>query len=258
MSKTYTQKSNAIRAAKKALEGQSAGTTYEIEGGEGAFTFKLVPPATVEQPSNPAPPVEEKPVATPAPVDAKTGAVIPPMPFDYLPTNIDDIKAALQESVRTEERALIKRLIEDAGIPASEIRGMVEEVAMEHLVRVINEDRQSWFHDFGKRAGLPAPVATAPAAAPKAPKGEKAPKAASTTPAKPQAPADRRKDSEVEGPVKLVWRIADAMLAKIGGNMDNLKRKDVLAECDRQGIAFYTARTQYQRWFSAQKESAKK
>jgi hypothetical protein len=30
----------------------------------------------------------------------------------------------------------------------------------------------------------------------------------------------------------------------------------VLAECVRQGVAFYTARTQYQQWLGVQKEMA--
>lgn len=49
-----------------------------------------------------------------------------------------------------------------------------------------------------------------------------------------------RRHSEIEGPCKRVWAIADSM--------PGAQRKDVLAACDLEGIAFYTARTQYQSW----------
>lgn len=54
-----------------------------------------------------------------------------------------------------------------------------------------------------------------------------------------------------EGPTKGVWRIASEMAAKDA----NVSRKDVIAECIRQGIGAGTARTQYQAWFSASKAS---
>ena len=57
--------------------------------------------------------------------------------------------------------------------------------------------------------------------------------------------------SSVERPTKKVWGIAEAMFAT---NPDT-RRKDVVAECVRQGIAFYTARTQYQVWSQLQKET---
>lgn len=50
-------------------------------------------------------------------------------------------------------------------------------------------------------------------------------------------------------PTKLVWHIAD--------EMKGATRKEVLDECAARGIAFYTARTQYQIWKSLQKASAK-
>jgi uncharacterized protein (DUF779 family) len=52
--------------------------------------------------------------------------------------------------------------------------------------------------------------------------------------------AKARNASTVESPVKRVWAIADSM--------PDAKRKDVIAACVEQGIAFYTARTQYQKW----------
>lgn len=58
--------------------------------------------------------------------------------------------------------------------------------------------------------------------------------------------------STAERPCKLVWQIADDVNAATPG----AKRSVVLAECVRQGVAFYTARTQYQQWLGVQKEMA--
>lgn len=52
--------------------------------------------------------------------------------------------------------------------------------------------------------------------------------------------------STCEKPTKKVWVIADCM--------PKASRKDVIAECVRQGIAYGTARTQYQAWFKASQE----
>lgn len=49
-----------------------------------------------------------------------------------------------------------------------------------------------------------------------------------------------RNASTVESPVKRVWAIADSM--------PEAKRKDVIAACVEEGITFFTARTQYQKW----------
>lgn len=51
--------------------------------------------------------------------------------------------------------------------------------------------------------------------------------------------------STAEGPTKRVWAIA--------ASMPGAKRKDVIEACRAAGIAFGTARTQYQKWFSANK-----
>ena len=55
--------------------------------------------------------------------------------------------------------------------------------------------------------------------------------------------------SEIPTPCSVVWDIASSM--------EGAKRKDVIAECTKQGIAFYTARTQYQLWKQAGKVSEK-
>jgi len=57
--------------------------------------------------------------------------------------------------------------------------------------------------------------------------------------------------SIIESPSKRVWEIADQMKAA----NPNVRRKDVIAACVEKGIAYYTARTQYQLWFKANKAS---
>lgn len=50
--------------------------------------------------------------------------------------------------------------------------------------------------------------------------------------------------SRVDGPVcAMVWDICDELVGQ--------PRKDVIAECRRRGIAYGTARTQYQKWKQA-------
>ena len=58
--------------------------------------------------------------------------------------------------------------------------------------------------------------------------------------------------STADRPCKLVWQIADDVNAATPG----AKRSVVLAECVRQGVSYYTARTQYQQWLGVQKEMA--
>ena len=70
-----------------------------------------------------------------------------------------------------------------------------------------------------------------------------APEVQADEPQPEEAPAPvvkTRNASTVESPVKRVWAIADSM--------PEAKRKDVIAACVAEGIAFFTARTQYQKW----------
>lgn len=64
---------------------------------------------------------------------------------------------------------------------------------------------------------------------------------------------DKVNFSTVERPTKAVWHIADELKAA-----GVTARKEVIAECERRGIAFYTARTQYQSWFKCQKEMSER
>lgn len=65
-----------------------------------------------------------------------------------------------------------------------------------------------------------------------------------------KAPRVINHESTVERPCKRVWQVAD--------DMPGAKRKDVLDACVKQGIAYYTARTQYQQWLTVQKEMAER
>ena len=76
---------------------------------------------------------------------------------------------------------------------------------------------------------------------------EEAPKAA------PKRKIEITNHSTIERPTKTVWHIADEMVAA----NPQVRRKDVIAECVRRGIAFYTARTQYQQWLATKNGTAK-
>lgn len=55
--------------------------------------------------------------------------------------------------------------------------------------------------------------------------------------------------SSVDNPVKMVWEIADRMWGQ--------RRKDIIAECVRLGIAYNTARTQYQAFYKVKSQEGK-
>lgn len=56
--------------------------------------------------------------------------------------------------------------------------------------------------------------------------------------------------STAEHPCKLVWIIASALVEA----NPNIRRKEVLAACVERGVAYYTARTQYQQYRQVRKE----
>lgn len=61
-----------------------------------------------------------------------------------------------------------------------------------------------------------------------------------------------RGHSEIDSPVAAMWELCDYMFAEASANEEPTpRRKDVIAEARARGIAFYTARTQYQSWFAA-------
>ncbi len=55
--------------------------------------------------------------------------------------------------------------------------------------------------------------------------------------------------SEIKNPVKAVWEIADKMWGQ--------RRKDIIAACVEAGIAYNTARTQYQAYHSIKSKEGK-
>ena len=85
-----------------------------------------------------------------------------------------------------------------------------------------------------------APATPAANAQPEAKPVEQVPSPA----AAPERSNIRAAKSTVEKPTKLVWTIAEEMKTKD----PKVTRKAILDECLKRGIAFYTARTQYQKW----------
>ena len=57
------------------------------------------------------------------------------------------------------------------------------------------------------------------------------------------------RESVIENPVKMVWEIADRLWGA--------RRKDIIAECVRMGIAYNTARTQYQAFYKVKSQEGK-
>lgn len=57
-----------------------------------------------------------------------------------------------------------------------------------------------------------------------------------------------KRESTVKNPVKMVWQIADEMWGQ--------SRKDIIAKCVEAGIAYNTARTQYQAFYQIKKLEA--
>ena len=70
-----------------------------------------------------------------------------------------------------------------------------------------------------------------------------------TTPVASKGSNVKASKSTVEKPTRLVWTIADEMR----NANPTVTRKAIVEECLRRGIAFYTARTQYQRWAKSKK-----
>lgn len=62
-------------------------------------------------------------------------------------------------------------------------------------------------------------------------------------------PAPIKRVSDIESPCHFVWDTADTMSAK------GATRKQIIDACLAAGVAFYTARTQYQLWFKAKNAS---
>lgn len=93
-----------------------------------------------------------------------------------------------------------------------------------------------------KKAATKAPAKKAPAT--KKATSAKAPKAGATYA---ELKAADKGASKIENPVFEMWTLCD--------KMQNSRRKDVIAAAVAKGIAFGTARTQYQLWLTAFRNS---
>lgn len=62
-------------------------------------------------------------------------------------------------------------------------------------------------------------------------------------------------ESTVKNPTKLVWNIADQMLNRARETNCKTTRRIIMDECIKQGVATYTARTQFQQWLVANRNS---
>lgn len=99
-----------------------------------------------------------------------------------------------------------------------------------------------------KKAGADKPVKPAPAKKTAAVKPEPVVK---KTEEKEVAPIVRK--SSLKNPVQESWEIFDKLRAAADKAGEKLRRKDAIAVAVKSGIAFYTARTQYQSWKTANK-----
>ena len=61
-----------------------------------------------------------------------------------------------------------------------------------------------------------------------------------------------RGKSTIQSPVSQVWEICEGFYKESEKRGEKISRKRVIDFCVSQGIAFYTARTQYQAWKTAQ------
>lgn len=68
---------------------------------------------------------------------------------------------------------------------------------------------------------------------------------------KTQVPRSIQRRSVIESPCAHVWGRAEELYAQ------NYKRGQIIQACIDDGVAFHTARTQYQQWFTAMKNSDK-
>ena len=68
-------------------------------------------------------------------------------------------------------------------------------------------------------------------------------------PAPKKATKSLPRESVIGNPVKMVWEIADRMWGQ--------RRKDIIEECVKQGIAYNTARTQYQAFYKVKSQEGK-
>lgn len=75
---------------------------------------------------------------------------------------------------------------------------------------------------------------------------------------KPPTPTEPVKHaSTCASPTKAVWDVADKMMEAAEAGNYQITRRMVLDACERAGIATYTARTQFQAWLTANRNSGR-
>lgn len=141
------------------------------------------------------------------------------------------------------------------GSKSSAIRGAKKAGLTEFEVLQVWEDGGKSHWEFAAKKDTvpvaspkPAPVDSAPKLVVEdytnQPKATKSPEPPPAPVAKGTKTETKPSKSTVEKPTKAVWAIADEMKKA----NPKATRKEIVEECVRRGIAFYTARTQYQRW----------
>jgi hypothetical protein len=232
--KTYAQKSSAIRAI-KVTHGDSWSDYCEVVEIEGKFAVV----AKVQTPATPEPKLlkelktlefvteheaktvnskakakeiaSRKPVHIPAaPIHEAVAEKIPAIPAPPLPSFLQIASPAIS-AVPAVPKTITPALVSAAA-------DAIEEFGEDELERFAEAQRQAADR-----------LANA--------------QAANTEPLRPRV-------SSIKLPTKKVWDIADNMYAAAAkNNSPSPKRSEVIEECVRQGIAYGTARTQFQHWF---------
>lgn len=212
--KTYAQKSSAVRAAKKA-HGEDYLNLCSIKGSDATGWYIETEKVVV---------VEAAPMTTPK-----------------LPVAILEAKAAKAEVV-LEEKLLEAEAVIGEALTAlhdnDEAHAALEAETFnpDSAEALAQADAMETSGDFGALQAAADKAANAAAA--------------NLDPARPRI-------STTELPTKKVWQIADEMMAtNAKAGLVAPKRKEVIEECVRRGVAYGTARTQYQHWFKTLNDSA--
>jgi hypothetical protein len=144
----------------------------------------------------------------------------------------DDVKKQIVETPKVQEKLMeVMTSAQDLEAPrtAEQVRTIVENATP--TTQQLDAAYQAAGYTIGEARQAPAVV---------------------TKPAAPSIPKiERLHKSTIESPTKTVWAVADQMLAA----NPNVTRKMVMAQCVSMGIAYWTARTQYQQWITAKRES---
>ena len=214
--KTYAQKSSAVRAAKK-LFGDDWSNVCEIIESEGSFSIDSK--AQVKEIAS------LKPLDTPAtPIHEAVAEKTPAIPAPPLPSFLQIASPAIP-AVPPAPKTITPALVSDAA-------EAIEQFGEDELERFANVQREAGLVDEGNGVFTNANADRLADA-----------QAANTNPLRPRV-------SSIKLPTKKVWDIADRMFAAAAkNNSPSPKRIEVIEECVKQGIAYGTARTQFQHWF---------